>query len=254
MRLLLCLTFLVDVFTSSALAAERRCVGTNATVTADSMYDTYLACAGAADAANFLAHQGFVVDTVVHIDVRETVYLHAKRKPDFRILGRFEPEQNLVLVTSTLSQRSMAQEKPILGIPYEEALFRSVVAHEVAHAIAEDNFHIAEPTRVAHEYIAYIVQLATLPRRLRQQILDRHTADAFENEWEINPMVYGLNPEAFAVKAFRHYSSPGVGAAFLQTLLSRDLLSMFPQFETRTSLDPITGGQLAGHPKSRGRQ
>ena len=153
-----------------AAAAERRCAGTNATIYADSVYDTYLACAGAADAMAFLSQQGLIVDTVMRIDVLDTVFLHRNKTPSFRILGQFEAEQERISITSTKGQREMAAEKPIFGVPYEEALFRSVVAHEVAHAIADDNFHVLEPSRLAHEYLAYIVQLATMSPHLRQKI------------------------------------------------------------------------------------
>ena len=60
---------------------------------------------------------------------------------------------------------------------------------------------------------------------------------------EINPMIYGLNPDVFAVKAYRHYFNPGVGVAFMQTLLHRDLMSIFPQWEIRAARDPLAGDQ-----------
>lgn len=245
MRLFLCLVILIAAFTQPAAAVERRCVGTNATVNADSAYDAYLACAGAADAVVFLWQQGFTVDTVMQIDILDSVFLHTDENPSFRILGQFDAKQNRIMVTSIDGQREMAKEKPIFGVPYDVALFRSVVAHEVAHAIAEDNFHVEEPSRLAHEYIAYIVQLATMPSRLSQRVFEMVPAQAFNSELEINPMIYGLNPDLFAVKAYGHYRSPGVGVAFLQTLLSRDLMSIFPQWKNRVSLDPLADNQTA---------
>lgn len=245
MRLFLYLTLFAAALASPAAAAERRCVGTNTTIVADSEYDTYLACAGAADAVAFLSQQGLTVDTVMRIDVLDTVFTQAAENPSFRVLGQFDARRNLILVTSTKGQREMAAEKPIFGVPYEEALFRSVVAHEVAHAIAEDNFQVDEPTRLAHEYIAYIVQLATMPLPLRQRILDHHQVQAFATEMEINPIVYGLNPDVFAVKAYRHFLSSGVGVTFLQTLLNRDLISIFPLWDDYAARDPLVGNQTA---------
>lgn len=245
MRLFLSLVILATAFTHPVAAAERRCAGTNATVNADIAYDAYLACTGAADAVAFLSQQGFTVDTVMQIDILDSVFLHPEEQPSFRILGQFDAKQNRIMVTSIEGQREMAKEKPIFGVPYEVALFRSVVAHEVAHAIAEDNFHVEEPTRLAHEYIAYIVQLATMPPRLSQRVFETFPTQAFASEMEINLMIYGLNPNLFAVKAYRHFRSPGVGVTFLQTLLSRDLLSIFPQWENRVSRDPLADTQTA---------
>jgi hypothetical protein len=245
MRLLLCLVVLVAAFAQPAAAAERRCAGTNTTVYAESAYDAYLACAGAADAVAFLSQQGFTVDTVMHLDVLDSVYLHTVDRPSFRILGQFDAERKRILVTSIDGQREMAKEKPIFGVAYDVALFRSVVAHEVAHAIADDNFRVEKPTRLAHEYIAYIVQLATMPPRLRQLVFDKHPARAFDSELEINPMIYGLNPDVFAIKSYGHFRRPEVGVAFLQTLLDRDLMSIFPQWEDRVARDPLADTQSA---------
>ena len=251
MRFILSLVFLVTVLVHPAAAVERRCAATNATVNADSAYDAELACAGAADAVAFLARQGFTVDTVMRIDVLDSVFLHTSDSPSFRILGQFDAKQNRIKVTSIAGQREMAKEKPIFGVPYDVASFRSVVAHEVAHAIAEDNFRVEEPTRMAHEYIACIVQMAIMPPRLSQQIFESTPGEAFESELEINPLIYGLNPNLFAVKAYRHYLSPGVGMTFLQTLLRRDLMSIFPRWEDSVSRDPLADVQLANRSSDR---
>ncbi len=247
MRFLLCLTVLAATFAAPAAAAERRCVGTNTTVTAESAYDAYLACAGAADALAFLAQHGFTVDTVMRVDIRDTVFVHAEEKPSFRVLGQYDTDEDVILVTSIAGQRKMAAEKPIFGIPYDDALFRSVVAHEVAHAIVEDNFELIKPSRMAHEYIAYIVQLATLPRHLRYQIFDHHQVPAFDSEWEINPMVYGFDPDVFAVKSYLHYRRPAVGTAFLQSLLYRELVSIFPLWGHPAAQDPLDGEQTTSN-------
>lgn len=210
-----------------ASAAEKRCVGTNTTVYAESANDIRLACAGAADAASFLSQLGLTVDTVMRVDVLDVISVQIWENSSFRVLGEFDAKQNRIKVTSTDGQREMAKEKPIFGIPYDEAFFRGVVAHEVAHAIADDNFQVAEPSRMAHEYIAYVVQLATMPARSRQQVLDHYQATAFSTELEINPMIYGLNPDVFAVKSYLHFLKPDTGIAFVQRLLHRDLMSIF---------------------------
>lgn len=252
MRSFLCLVFFAAVFASPAAAAERRCAGTNATIYAESDADARMACAGAADAIAFLSEQGLTVDTVMWIDILDSVFTSASDNPSFRVLGQFDPRKNRIMVTSTKGQREMAAEKPIFGIPYDEALFRSVVAHEVAHAIAEENFRVTEPSRLAHEYIAYIVQLATMPAPLRQQILEHETASAFSSELEINPMVYAMDPDLFAVKSYRHYRSASVGVTFIQSLLNRDLISIFPEWEDHGVQDPLVGKQSAS--SSNGRQ
>jgi hypothetical protein len=80
-----------------------------------------------------------------------------------------------------------------------------------------------------------------MPAPLSRRVFETIPAQGFASELEINPMIYGLNPDVFAVKAYWHYRSPGVGVMFLQTLLDRDLMSIFPQWDTRVSLDPLAG-------------
>lgn len=116
MLFFLYLAFLAIAFAHPVAAAERRCAGTNATVNADSAYDAYLACAGAADAVAFLSQQGFTVDTVMQIDILDSVFLHPEENPSFRILGQFDAKQNRIMVTSIEGQREMAKEKPIFGV------------------------------------------------------------------------------------------------------------------------------------------
>jgi hypothetical protein len=253
MRSFLGLVFLAVAFAYPAAAAERRCAGSNATIYAESDADARLACDGVADAVGFLSEQGFTVDTVMWIDILDSVFAHRAENPAFRVLGQFDAEQNRIMVTSTKGQHEMAAEKPIFGVPapYDHALFRSVVAHEVAHAIAEENFRVDEPSRLAHEYIAYIVQLATMPANLQQQILERHPGPGFVSELEIHPIIYGMDPDLFAVKAYRHYRRPEVGVAFLQSMLHRDLISIFPQWEDQAARDPLADSQTANSSNDR---
>nr|WP_152206359.1 DUF6639 family protein [Marinobacter changyiensis] len=86
--------------------------------------------------------------------------------------------------------------------------------------MAQANFRLPKPSLETHEYIAYVVQLATLPVALRQQLLVLFGNPAFQNEREINRIFLQLDPEVFTVKAYRHFIAHPDSQAFFQRLLN----------------------------------
>jgi hypothetical protein len=51
----------------------------------------------------------------------------------------------------------------VLGLPVDAVLYASIFAHEVAHAVIHQNLDGRKLSFAAHEYLAYAVQLGTLP-------------------------------------------------------------------------------------------
>jgi hypothetical protein len=109
----------------------------------------------------------------------------------------------------------------MFGMPVDHDLYKSLIVHEVAHVIASKNFAVAQ-TFIAHEYIAYVTQLSTMPSVLREKILADLPGDGFTATEQINLTLFILSPELFAVQAYRHFQRPENGAAFLQRLLREE--------------------------------
>jgi hypothetical protein len=105
-------------------------------------------------------------------------------------------------------------------IPIDAHLNRSLVAHEVAHAIDAQNFWIAMPSTPAKEYVAYVTLLATMPDELRERVLSQFPGPGFEAEWQMNMTVYLLGPLRFGANAYRRFLKPGNGPDFLRAVLS----------------------------------
>ena len=102
-------------------------------------------------------------------------------------------------------------------------LHRSIVAHEVAHAIASQNLP-EKQAFVTQEYIAYVTQLATMPPDVREKVLANFPNNSFDTDEQINMTIFMMAPEVFAVKAYRHFLKPENGAAFFQRLLLENFL------------------------------
>ena len=106
------------------------------------------------------------------------------------------------------------------GLQLSRNLYRSFIVHELAHAIAANNFTIEHVSTASQEYIAYTVQLATMARSLQKSIFTTFTHEPFLNEGEITSLFYYLNPEVFGVKAYRHFQRLENGADFYRRILT----------------------------------
>ncbi len=108
------------------------------------------------------------------------------------------------------------------GVPFDRAFWRSCVAHEIAHAVAEAHFASAVPRLAASEYIAAVVQLTVLPGETRDRVLlNFEDAHGWGASAEISGVFYLIDPAKFAVKSFRHFAalSPEEGREFVRQIL-----------------------------------
>lgn len=96
----------------------------------------------------------------------------------------------------------------LFGLELDPALYRSIIVHEVAHLVARFNGEDALRDVAGQEYIAFTVQLGTLPEPLLERVLSRYDQPAFARETEITALLHALSPEVFAVKAWRHFRQP----------------------------------------------
>lgn len=111
------------------------------------------------------------------------------------------------------------------GVPVSPLMYRSVVTHEVAHAVADCNFKMPNPTIQAKEYVAYVAMFASMESALRSRIMTENPGSGFDSELKINATIYLCDPMRFGVKAYRHYLQQDHGNAFLRKVLSGNALS-----------------------------
>ncbi|MGM0769553.1 MAG: DUF6639 family protein [Pseudomonadota bacterium] len=220
MRLLLvALLWLVNVPGYSATRVG--CPVPGVTVFSDRAEDGELACQAVGTTLAFMRSQGFRVDIHFTIDLVDCpLILHG-----CEVAGTYDSRSFHIEVPSFSQAQLMAHRNPPFRMSMCHTMWQSFVAHEVAHAVAQANFRMPKPSREAHEYIAYVVQIATLPEPLRQQLLAAFDNQAFQHERQISRIFLQLDPEVFAVKAYRHYVAQPDPQAFFQRLLNRRLSS-----------------------------
>ena len=217
----ICLTLLWCLVGSGCVvkADEAICPGLNVSVHSLDKEDAETGCKGAADAVAFLAALG--LDTTAPLEVRILERLPDGIAAPSSLGCEVRAEQRVYMLT--FSQCRKLGLAPDLRI--DRALYRSLVAHEVAHHIAAANFKVEKPPVVAHEYIAYVTMFATMAPYQRDRILEHFPVDGFASERAFNVTLYMMAPQFFGAQAYRHFVQLEDGQAFLAKVLSGSALA-----------------------------
>jgi hypothetical protein len=87
-------------------------------------------------------------------------------------------------------------------------LWRSYIAHEMAHAVAEAYFAAGVAHLTASEYIAGVVQVMMLGDAAREEVLENYRKVAgWESASEISAQYYLMAPGPFAIKSYKHFTA-----------------------------------------------
>lgn len=145
-------------------------------------------------------------------------------------LAHFNPKkgQILVLAPEQLTEH-LAGDSPFRAIPLTH-LFESIIAHELTHAFFAMSICGQETCLAGHEYLAFAMQIESLPTRSRELLLETHPATGpIELSW-FNDTRLRETPDVFALNAWRHFSQVGNGCNFVEGLVLGEIV--FPsEFE-----------------------
>lgn len=171
-----------------------------------------LVCEAANEAVRLLATCGIVQRSPFR--ARIVVDLPEECPPS--ALGFFDASTDQVIVASYEECLEMTDSEDRFGIPMSRPLYRSLLVHEFAHALVNQN---ADIERTAHEYIAYVTQFASMESDLRNRIMTKYPHHNPIEDRELNSSYFYLSPPDFAVKAYSHFNMPGKGCGFVQDLV-----------------------------------
>jgi hypothetical protein len=207
---LLCFVAAVDAVVAELWSA---CEGTGVSIRSALPIESTLVCAGARDALGFFARLGFEPTHPIVIEVT----LDLPGSVNDGAVGCYIDSTHRPIV---IPRRAFLDQGTWFAVSVDDALYRGLVAHEVAHAVAACHFLPLRPTIQAQEYIAYVAMFATMDAGLRRRILAANPDPAFDSELKINATVYLCDPMAFAVRSYRHYLAAADGDAFIRRVLS----------------------------------
>lgn len=134
--------------------------------------------------------------------------------PLFSAHGYFDGTQSQIVVYRS-------SDAGAWGIPWSPKMAASFLGHELAHMAIWNIFNgkSARLPREWHEFIAYAIQIDLMDGQLRNNLLARQDhVEPFESLLAVNPLTYHMNPEVFAVAAYKTYLANG-GASFVRQIL-----------------------------------
>lgn len=194
------------------------CTSGKAVVSGASAADFADVCAGADAAASFLASHG--VEAVEPVVIEVTNSIPAEAGPT--AAGCYMEHSRRVYVLPFVAFK---RKETWFGVRIDREMFRALVAHETAHAVAACGFRIAHPTIQAKEYIAYVTMFSVMSAKLRTAALRNVRTKGFQSLDRFTPLLYSFDPMRFGAEAYRHYSASSARTELIQSILSGKALT-----------------------------
>lgn len=207
----LCLALRLDA--ALAGAGTAMCEAGEVAVFAAAGEDVADACGGAADAIGFFRATRLLADMPVEIHVQDVL----QQAVGPGAAGGFLAREGRILMLPYAEFRKIGTW---FGVPIDRRLYRSLAAHEVAHALASGNFAVRMPSVEAHEYIAYVTMFSTMDPGLRERILAAIPETEPERTPWLSAAFHLFEPMRFGVTAYRHYIGPDGGPEYLRDILA----------------------------------
>ena len=135
-------------------------------------------------------------------------------------LATFKPDTMDIQVLSMAACKKSFANVVVLGQEIDKELYRSIIIHELAHALFWVNKGNKVIAREVHEYFAYIIQLALLDGSHREKVIFSSDVPAYSNRSEISEEYYLLSPTRFAVKSYLHFISTQEDWSYLRSLFN----------------------------------
>lgn len=111
---------------------------------------------------------------------------------------------------------AIPETSPYAALP-PDVLIRSLLAHELSHALLDQGALNHEIALVDHEYVAAAMELDQMPDEWREVMLAEsmlsEARDGLVNIW-----IYRLEPRRFAANAWLHFQSPGHGCTLVRDI------------------------------------
>jgi len=196
---------------------EWRCPHSNVVIHLADRGDAEAACGSARNALDFLAANGLDTTGAVEVHLVSELPMSCLRS-NFGCYDHPNRRIYMLIFSECLKLETWAE------LPLNSMLCNSLLTHEVAHAVAAANFLVPKPSILAHEYVAYVTMLATMPLKQRERVLGQFPGQGFDSADQMSTTFYLLNPFQFGVNAYRHFLKPGKGKVFLNDVLSGRVL------------------------------
>ncbi len=135
--------------------------------------------------------------------------------------ARFDCETDVLtlLPPERLFDKPATQE--LYGALSPEVFFDSLIVHELAHAFLNHS-RGENITAVAHEYLAYALQFASLPEQVRSDFLAEIGEPRPDELVMVNSLVLMIAPTHFGASAYRHFAQQDSPCNFVDRFVEGD--------------------------------
>ncbi|MBO6676148.1 MAG: hypothetical protein JJ908_13830 [Rhizobiales bacterium] len=168
-------------------------------------------CAIASDAREGLLTCGIELDRPLQIEMVEDLPTGC--------IGEYHCDQDRITLLSPQAVRNELGDDhhPLRQIDPETYL-ASVLVHELVHAALESMPCPFISCVASQEYVAYAMQMRSLPPNARSALLTRPSLDRTITDEEINPIIAQMAPDLFMQKAWLHFSQQEDPCGFVQRI------------------------------------
>lgn len=209
------LAALLLAFSSAhAEMAVRSCEGQPVEVESESRH-VDIVCSASVNALAHLAELGLVPLRTIRVMLVDQGIVYNGHLA----YGQYDgPRDRLELMSFAAIE---AQQPPPsqFGEPIDSVMYAGLVAHEITHAVAQQHMRADKIGSPAQEYLAYAVQLASLPDERREGIVAGAGVRGWETGDTVSNIYLGLNVHRFAVKSYLHLYAHPEQAKVVETVL-----------------------------------
>ncbi len=213
-------SFLCVGFNIYALENISQCEGTAVVVNYDTIKDLELVCDAVKDVNKVAKKIGLSEGLDVSVSIIDRLTIGYIGTP----IALFEPANKKIQVLSMAGYKKSLLNYVIFDQKIDTELFKSIIIHELAHALAWNNMKTRRLNRGLHEYFAYVIQFALLDNIHRDKIIASTDVKAYTDLSEITEVYYYLSPKIFAIKSYKsylHFANSKDGWAHLSSIFDK---------------------------------
>ena len=144
------------------------------------------------------------------------------------IFGLLDTKREAALVTHEGNTPSLVKDTPYAKLQQRD-FYRSVIVHEVVHAVMHQNLKLPSTSQAAYEYSAYALQIESLDPEARDEFLrsfDQPATDA--GSMLFNDALLLFDPYLFAARAYHHFQAAADQCTHLRSLLRGEAVFILP--------------------------